>query len=69
MTEEGNIKDSGWKWLDFSLQQCKINNLYLVLDMHSAPGGQTGANIDDSFGYPFLYNNDFFVNQTVTLWT
>lgn len=27
MTEEGNIKESGWKWLDFSLQQCKIVSL------------------------------------------
>ena len=25
--------------------------------MHVAPGGQTGANIDDSYGYPWLYDS------------
>lgn len=36
--------------------------------MHAAPGGQTGANIDDSYGYPFLYENEYFINMTVSLW-
>ena len=31
-----------------SLQWSKAVNIYLVLDMHAAPGGQTGTNIDDS---------------------
>jgi hypothetical protein len=25
--------------------------------MHAAPGGQTGTNIDDSYGYPWLYDS------------
>jgi len=29
----------------------------VILDMHAAPGGQTGTNIDDSYGYPWLYNS------------
>jgi endoglucanase len=44
------------------------HNLYLVLDLHSAPGGQTGANIDDSFGYPFLYESSYYTDMTINLW-
>jgi len=34
--------------LDRCLRWCKQHGLYLFLDMHAAPGGQTGQNIDDS---------------------
>jgi endoglucanase len=39
-----------------------------VLDLHSAPGGQTGANIDDSFGYPFIYESSYYTGMTMNLW-
>ena len=35
------FKDEDWEY-----------GLYVILDMHDAPGGQTGDNIDDSYGYP-----------------
>ena len=31
--------------------------MYVVIDMHAAPEGQTGANIDDSWGYPWIYDS------------
>ena len=37
---------------------CRDNGLYLILDMHDAPGGQTGDNIDDSYGYPWLLESE-----------
>ena len=37
---------------------CRDNGLYLILDMHDAPGGQTGDNIDDSYGYPWLFESE-----------
>jgi hypothetical protein len=36
--------------------------------MHCAPGGQTGANIDDSWGYPYLYENVESQNLTAKIW-
>jgi endoglucanase len=39
-----------------------------VLDLHAAPGGQTGANIDDSYGYPFIYESAYYTDMTVQLW-
>ena len=40
--------DEGFLLLDQLIQWCKKYNLYVIIDMHGAPGGQTGANIDDS---------------------
>jgi aryl-phospho-beta-D-glucosidase BglC (GH1 family) len=36
--------------------------------MHAAPGGQTGDNIDDSWGYPFLYENAESQNLLINIW-
>jgi aryl-phospho-beta-D-glucosidase BglC (GH1 family) len=36
--------------------------------MHCAPGGQTGDNIDDSYGYPFLFNDIESQNLIVDIW-
>lgn len=44
----------GFARVDSVVSWCRANDLYLILDMHDAPGGQTGDNIDDSYGYPCL---------------
>jgi endoglucanase len=54
--------------LDRLVGWCKQENLYVLLDMHCAPGGQTGDNIDDSYGYPYLYDNPASQDLTIRLW-
>jgi endoglucanase len=54
--------------LDRILACCSQENLWVVLDMHCAPGGQTGDNIDDSWGYPFLFESQESQKKTVELW-
>ena len=48
----------GFVRVDSVVNWCRDNNLYLILDMHDAPGGQTGDNIDDSYGYPWLFESE-----------
>lgn len=36
--------------------------------MHDAPGGQTGDNIDDSYGYPWLFENENNQKQFCDIW-
>ncbi|MBD5355749.1 MAG: glycoside hydrolase family 5 protein [Bacteroides sp.] len=48
----------GFARIDSVVSWCRDNNLYLILDMHDAPGGQTGDNIDDSYGYPWLMESE-----------
>lgn len=43
-------------------------NMYVILDMHCAPGGQTGANIDDSWNYPWLFESEADQELTVAIW-
>ena len=42
--------------------------LYLILDMHDAPGGQTGDNIDDSYGYPWLFESETSQQLYCDIW-
>ncbi|MGA8030482.1 MAG: cellulase family glycosylhydrolase [Bryobacteraceae bacterium] len=47
----------GFEILDPALEWCRRAGIWVILDMHCAPGGQTGANIDDSWAYPWLYES------------
>ena len=47
----------GYARIDDVVDWCREAGLYLILDMHDAPGGQTGDNIDDSYGYPWLFES------------
>ena len=49
--------DEGLDLLDRVVSWAKADGMYVVIDMHMAPGGQTGTNIDDSYGYPWLYDS------------
>ena len=48
----------GFARIDSVVGWCRDNHLFLILDMHDAPGGQTGDNIDDSYGYPWLFDSE-----------
>jgi len=62
------LKGVGYELLDSVISWCKEENLYVILDMHCAPGGQTGDNIDDSFGYPFLFDSQKAQELTASIW-
>ncbi|RFZ82933.1 glycoside hydrolase family 5 protein [Mucilaginibacter terrenus] len=70
-TEEymgGNDPNRGFALLDKVIGWCKQEKLYVLLDMHCAPGGQTGDNIDDGFGYPFLFKSAASRAQAAQIW-
>lgn len=58
----------GLKLLDQLIAWCRAEHLYVVLDMHAAPGGQTGANIDDSAGYPWLFESPKEQERLFSIW-
>jgi len=62
------LEGDGYQLLDRVVKWCKQEGLYVILDMHAAPGGQTGDNIDDSFGYPFLFESNESQELTVRIW-
>jgi aryl-phospho-beta-D-glucosidase BglC (GH1 family) len=62
------LDGEGYELLDHLVDWCRKEGLYVILDMHAAPGGQTGDNIDDSWGYPFLFESVESQALTVNLW-
>lgn len=62
------LKGVGYALLDSAVKWCRAFDLPVVLDMHCAPGGQTGDNIDDSYGYPFLFESEENILLTERIW-
>jgi len=60
--------ESGFKHLDQLVKWCRQEGLYLILDMHAAPGGQTGENIDNGWGYPFLFKSEASQQRVIEIW-
>src|SRR5665213_385565 len=63
-----NNPNRGFELLDRVIGWCKKEGLYVILDMHCAPGGQTGDNIDDGYGYPFLFKSSSMRQLTADIW-
>jgi hypothetical protein len=68
MTDDGTMTGEGWALLDRVLGWVKEAGLYAIVDLHAAPGGQTGINHDDGPGYPLMFYVPHDRDLTVKLW-
>jgi endoglucanase len=63
------FSDKGFQIIDSLLSWCEANQIYLILDMHAAPGGQSNQNISDyNPAYPSLWESEQNKNLTVKIW-
>ncbi|WP_068943769.1 cellulase family glycosylhydrolase [Chryseobacterium timonianum] len=62
--------EEGFTMTDDLLQWCKDNKMYLILDLHAAPGGQgNDANISDNDkSKPSLWESEENQRKTIALW-
>ncbi len=58
----------GFQLVDRLVKWAHKDGIFVILDLHCAPGGQTGTNIDDSWGYPWLYTSPAAQNHTAAVW-
>ena len=60
----------GFEMTDSLVSWCKQNNMYVILDLHAAPGGQGGnTGISDyNPAYPSLWESNLNKNKTFSLW-
>jgi endoglucanase len=65
---DGLSSEDPFVYLDRVVAWCHEAGLWVILDMHCAPGGQTGDNIDDGWGYPFLFESPASQERTIALW-
>ncbi len=63
-----NDNAEGFRLLDRVIGWSRETGLYVVIDLHAAPGGQTGANIDDSWGYPWIYDSPQEQQHAIDVW-
>jgi hypothetical protein len=62
--------EKGFKLLDDFLTWCRNYDLYVILDMHCAPGGQSAGNIADGDGIlARLWTEESNKELTIEIWT
>lgn len=68
--DDSRLLDEGIGRIDSLIEWCRTHGLWVILDLHGAPGGQTGTNIDDSpRGLPDLFlEGGSYRALTVSLW-
>jgi hypothetical protein len=70
LDDDGGFIEEGFDYIDRAVDWCERHGLWILLDLHGAPGGQTGTNIDDSPNdKPELFMEQRYRDQTVALWT
>ncbi len=67
---ENTWLEKGFQMTDSLLGWCKANNMYLILDLHAAPGGQgNDLNISDrDASKPSLWESEANQQKTIALW-
>lgn len=60
--------DEGLAYLDQSIAWAKKYHLYIILDLHAAPGSQNHDWHSDSLGQAELWKNKLFQERTFALW-
>jgi endoglucanase len=68
-TTSDGWNEKGFVEMDSLLRWCGDNKIYLILDLHAAPGGQSHDNISDyNPALPSLWESDANKQLTVDLW-
>ncbi len=72
LTPEGSpgvYLEEGFAIIDSVISWCEANQIYLILDMHAAPGGQSDEPISDyNPAYPSLWEDPAKQDRTVDIW-
>jgi endoglucanase len=63
------LKPDAFRWLDQAIEWARTNRLYVILDMHGAPGGQSVDHTTGRAGQNHLWTNETCKELTVRLWT
>lgn len=75
MTEDGewltpdHDNNPAFQRIDWLIEQCEKYGIYIILDMHGAPGGQSKNHSTGKAGRNELYLGDGYMDICVELWT
>ncbi len=68
MNNEGEIKENGFDQIDWLIEQCKQREIYVILDLHGAPGGLNGYITSGQAYFNELWTDSEYQQQTKDIW-
>lgn len=67
-TDDGKPRSEGYKWIDHLIELAEAAEVYVILDLHGAPGGQSIHDHTGLSGQNKIWGNAARQQQTVNLW-
>ena len=65
----GQWLESGFSQLDRAVGLCRKHNIWVILDLHAAPGAQArDQNAGSAYGETYLWSHREFMDRAVALW-
>ena len=65
----GQWLEDGFRRLENVVQLCRKYSLWVLLDLHAAPGAQArDQNAGSAYGEAYLWNHKYFMDRTAALW-
>jgi glucan 1,3-beta-glucosidase len=62
------LKPDAFRWLDAAVEMARKHKLYVILDLHGVPGGQSDDHTTGRAGQNLLYKNEEYRRRTAWLW-
>jgi endoglucanase len=65
----GQWLEDGFRLLDSAVRLCRKYNLWVLLDLHAAPGAQArDQNAGSAYGEAYMWNHKQFMDRAAALW-
>ncbi|MEE1200118.1 MAG: cellulase family glycosylhydrolase [Christensenellales bacterium] len=68
LNEDGNLRSDAFDRIDWFVNCCEARDLYVVIDLHAAPGSQNGKDHSGDTSGSHLWENSTYQDRTVALW-
>ncbi|MBC7451660.1 MAG: cellulase family glycosylhydrolase [Cytophagales bacterium] len=68
MNNAGEMKSMAWKQLDWLISECSKRNIYVIIDLHGAPGGLDGFITSGQASANAIWSTKLYQERTVMIW-
>ena len=69
LNRHGLLKDNAFERLDWVVEECRKRDMYVVIDLHGAPGGHSdGYQTGGTLGSNLLWTNPTYLEWTIVIW-
>lgn len=69
MDEQGRMKPDAFRWIDHALDLAEKHGVYVILDMHGAPGSQSIQDHTGRSGQNRFWSDPVYPQRMAELWT